>query len=145
MAKIYLSPKEKQDIANNGAVEIERKSSIPAPPSSILHGVGKKSMWDKVARKWVYGDTDAYIEENKLVGRRGSEYPPPAMRNTTNGSQWFEFNKVTDEFGELGDVMRSGRKQPILFMIEAVTITELRQTPGGYLDIIHKIKIVKVN
>lgn len=145
--KLTLTHVEKRRLAELGSIQINRKCYIPAAASSIVHGIGNKSMFDKIAYKWIYGDTDDYIEKMKSVGRRGTEYiyGKTKDRNIVNGGCWYDFNKVIDEFGEIAKKITAGRKNKLSYKISSFTVSLIPKDNTEYLDIVLNLNIVLIS
>ncbi len=142
--KLTLTKLEKSELLKNDSITVERECYIGAPKSSILHGKGIGSIFDKIDYCWVYGDTAAYIQKMMNVGRRQKDYLNNKV-NTWSGSTWYEFpNKKEDEFGVIGTVFTSGRKDPLIFKIDDIFISELRKShKSDSFKIIITAKLVK--
>ncbi len=140
---LYLSKNEKQELINNGKCTVERKCYMGAPASSIMHGIGNKSLFDKIAYKWVYGDTDNYIKTMAKVDRRGTDYihGQNKDRNIWNGNTWYEFNRTIDEFEPHDRIYKSGHKAPIYYAIDSFTCTLRQKDNSTYFDIILTMNI----
>lgn len=131
MAKIYLTKQEKKTLLSDGKLKIERIPYLSCPNTSIVFGIGTKTIFDKIDYCWVYGDVDAYILSKKNVGRRAVDYKDNTP-NTWNGSHWYNFLGADEnKYGEIGTVFTNGKKHPIQFRLDNIFIKELRVREGN--------------
>ncbi len=141
--KLFLYGEEKTAFIANGKVTVERKTYLGAPQKSIMHGTGSKSLFDKIAYRWVYGDTEDYIQKMKGEGRRGTEYiyGRTGDRNIINGGCWYNFNEEINPYSSIGTQIITGFKNKLSYKIDSLLIKELRPRDGGYFDIILTIEV----
>src|SRR4051812_21200664 len=100
--KLFLSANKKALFNANNEVLIERILPIPAPRTSIVHGVGKNVLFDKIEYRWVYGDTADYKEKMKNVDRRADDYSNNCG-NTWNGSYWWDCERDENPYNAIGE------------------------------------------
>jgi hypothetical protein len=129
MGKITLTSVEKNNLITNGELEIARIGRNH-PKGSVLHGKGIGEVFDKVAYKWAFGDTEDYISKMMNVGRRGEDYKDN-KQNSWNGGYWWKLQRVMDDFGTIGSTFVSGRKAPLKFRVDDIYISELIPTDDG--------------
>ena len=131
--KLTLSAKEKKLLLANYSIEIERIVDVPAPSQSIVHGIGDEHLWDKIDRRWVYGNVQDYIRTMKDIGRRGTEY--------RNSSEWYECQRCLNEFGELNTKIVNGRSNIIEFNIVERHIDLRPKENTDYFNIVLMMRV----
>lgn len=139
--KLFLSVNEKAIFLANNRVEVERSLYLPAPASSIIHGIGKKALFDKVDNKWVYGNTDSYKESMKNVDRRAIHFPDNG-KNRWSGSYWWSNESDQNPYSAIGVIITSGTKNKIIYAIEDYHISRLENNSKGYLNVVLKILVI---
>jgi len=116
--KLALTKVEKKNLILNKSIVIERVLSNE-PTSSIIFGIGTKTVWDKIDRVWVFGDAEGYVESKKNVGRRATDYPDNTT-NSWNGSNWWECIRDLNPYSQPNENILSGRKNPLTFKIKKI-------------------------
>lgn len=141
---LYLDNSEKERLLLTKNISIDRICLISAPSSSTVHGIGNRSLFDKIAYKWIYGDTRDYIDKMRFVGVRGTEYiyGKSKDRNIYNGGCWYDHEAAISEFGSVGDSIKNGRKNIIRYTIKSIVVSLKPKPSSKYLNIILHIDII---
>lgn len=115
--KIYLSKSEQKELREKGTLEIEREPELARThKENFVHGIGTDHLWDKIDRKWVYGNCYSYIQEMMNVGRRETDYKGNTSNIWSSGN-WWGCQRDLNEYGKLESVTTNGRKNVIQFRL----------------------------
>jgi hypothetical protein len=124
--KLNLLKKERIELETKGTITVERENYMNVPLCSVHYGTGRKQLWDKVDRVWIYGDTDQYIKDYMNVGRRKKDYPDNT-KNVWSGGYWWDCHRELSDYDNTDKPMTNGIKNPITFKITNIVLDRLAE------------------
>lgn len=138
--KLYLTADEKKRLAKECSIDVERVAYLPAPKSSIVHGIGDRCLFDRIDYCWVYGNTAEYIKAMKNVGRRATDYKHN-LKNTWNGAYWWDLERQHEDCYQLNKLMTNGKKNVVSFRVTRQHLELQKRENSEYFDIVIKLRV----